>query len=43
MNAFLATTGVTVRRDPDTGRPRANKPGSRKDREQTAAGEYFGT
>jgi ATP-binding cassette subfamily E protein 1 len=43
MNAFLATTGVTVRRDPDTGRLRMYKPGSRKDREQTAAGEYFGT
>lgn len=41
LNRFLARTGVTFRRDPDSGRPRANKPGSRKDREQKAAGDYF--
>lgn len=41
LNRFLATTGVTFRRDLDTGRPRANKPGSRKDREQKASGEFY--
>jgi len=41
MNRFLASVGVTFRRDPDTGRPRANKEGSVKDREQKARGEYY--
>ncbi len=41
MNRFLESVGVTFRRDPDSQRPRINKPGSRKDREQKAAGEYF--
>ncbi|VVB52565.1 Trehalose/maltose import ATP-binding protein MalK [uncultured archaeon] len=41
MNLFLKQMDVTFRRDPDTGRPRANKPGSVKDREQRAAGEYY--
>jgi ATP-binding cassette subfamily E protein 1 len=41
MNLFLKHVGVTFRRDPQTGRPRANKPGSALDREQKAKGEYF--
>ena len=41
MNAFLANLDVTFRRDERTGRPRINKPGSQKDREQKAAGEYY--
>ncbi len=43
MNRFLREMDVTFRRDPDTGRPRANKPGSVKDREQKSAGEYYYT
>jgi ATP-binding cassette subfamily E protein 1 len=43
MNRFLRELGVTFRRDPQTGRPRANKPGSVLDREQRARGEYFYT
>jgi ATP-binding cassette subfamily E protein 1 len=41
MNMFLKEVGVTFRRDPQTGRPRANKPDSRIDREQKERGEYF--
>ena len=41
MNAFLANLDVTFRRDERTGRPRINKPGSQKDREQKQAGEYY--
>ncbi len=41
VNRFLETMEMTFRRDPDTGRPRANKPGSRKDREQKESGEYY--
>ncbi len=41
MNRFLKDIGITFRRDPETGRPRANKPGSTKDREQKAKGEYY--
>ena len=41
MNAFLANLDVTFRRDERTGRPRINKPGSQKDREQKTAGEYY--
>lgn len=41
MNLFLKDVGVTFRRDPQTGRPRANKPRSSLDREQIAKGEYF--
>lgn len=41
VNRFLESMEVTFRRDPDTGRPRANKPGSRKDREQKEQGEYY--
>ncbi len=41
MNAFLRQMGVTFRRDPQTGRPRVNKDGSRLDTEQKASGEYY--
>ncbi|MFB6104244.1 MAG: ribosome biogenesis/translation initiation ATPase RLI [Halobacteriaceae archaeon] len=41
MNEFLANIGVTFRRDERLGRPRINKPGSRLDREQREAGEYY--
>ncbi len=41
MNLFLREMRVTLRRDPETGRPRVNKPGSVKDREQMLRGEYY--
>ena len=41
MNLFLREVGVTFRRDPQTGRPRVNKPGSALDREQKERGEYY--
>ena len=41
MNTFLANLGVTFRRDERTGRPRINKPGSQKDRQQKREGEYY--
>jgi len=41
LNKFLARVGVTFRKDPQTGRPRANKPESQLDREQKEAGNYF--
>jgi len=41
MNMFLKGMQVTLRRDPETGRPRVNKPGSVKDREQMLKGEYY--
>lgn len=41
MNTFLKDMGVTFRRDHETGRPRANKPGSQKDKEQKKKGEYY--
>jgi ATP-binding cassette subfamily E protein 1 len=41
MNRFLKDVGVTFRRDSETKRPRINKTGSRLDREQRAAGEYY--
>ena len=41
MNDFLANLDVTFRRDERTKRPRVNKPGSQKDREQKRAGEYY--
>ena len=43
MNFFLSNVGITFRRDPETGRPRANKEGSVKDREQKERGEYYYT
>ena len=41
MNRFLEAVDITFRRDADTHRPRINKPGSRLDREQKSAGEYY--
>ncbi|HLE47585.1 MAG TPA: ribosome biogenesis/translation initiation ATPase RLI, partial [Candidatus Thermoplasmatota archaeon] len=41
MNRFLKDLDVTFRRDPDTQRPRVNKPDSRLDREQREVGEYY--
>lgn len=38
---FLSTVDMTFRKDPDTGRPRANKSGSQKDREQRESGEFY--
>ncbi len=43
MNSFLKSLGVTFRRDPSTGRARANKPDSQKDGEQKESGEYYYT
>ena len=41
MNRILKFLGITFRRDPHTGRPRINKPGSQKDVEQKKKGEYY--
>jgi ATP-binding cassette subfamily E protein 1 len=41
MNKFLKEMGVTFRRDPQTGRPRVNKDGSKLDTQQKASGEYY--
>ncbi len=41
LNKFLERVGVTFRKDPQTGRPRANKPESQLDREQKDDGNYF--
>jgi ATP-binding cassette subfamily E protein 1 len=41
VNTFLKELDVTFRRDPETGRLRANKPGSRIDRIQREKGEYY--
>jgi ATP-binding cassette subfamily E protein 1 len=41
LNRFLKQADITFRKDPDTGRPRANKPGSQKDQEQREKGEYY--
>ncbi len=41
MNTFLKTIGITFRREPETGRPRANKEESLLDREQKSRGEYY--
>ena len=41
MNAFLADMGITFRRDPETKRPRINKQGSKLDKEQKDAGEFY--
>jgi ATP-binding cassette subfamily E protein 1 len=41
MNRFLKGMDITFRRDKETGRPRANKPGSQKDAEQKRKGEYY--
>jgi len=41
MNLFLSHMGVTFRRDPDTKRPRINKPESKLDKEQKISGEFY--
>ena len=41
MNTFLEEVGITFRKDSDTGRPRANKPGSQKDQDQRKQGEFY--
>ena len=41
MNKFLKQMDVTFRRDPESKRPRANKPESQKDRKQREKGEYY--
>jgi len=41
MNKFLKDLGVTFRRDESTLRPRINKLGSLKDREQKEKGQYY--
>jgi len=41
MNLFLKNMNITFRRDPTTGRPRANKLNSAKDKEQKQKGEYY--
>lgn len=41
MNLFLKNLNISFRRDPETGRPRANKPDSVKDAEQKKEGEYY--
>jgi len=41
MNKFLKMMDITMRRDIESGRPRINKKGSRKDREQREKGRYF--
>jgi len=41
MNKFLAKMGITFRRDPETGRPRVNKPESKVDKMQKELGEYY--
>ncbi len=41
MNLFLTTLGITLRRDEDTNRPRINKEGSVKDREQKKNGKLY--
>ncbi|WP_423792479.1 ribosome biogenesis/translation initiation ATPase RLI [Methanocaldococcus indicus] len=40
-NRFLKEMNVTFRRDPETGRPRANKEGSQRDKIQKEKGEYY--
>jgi ATP-binding cassette subfamily E protein 1 len=41
MNLFLSQMGVTFRRDPETKRPRINKPDSKLDKEQKDSGEFY--
>ena len=41
MNNFLSDMEITFRRDPETKRPRINKPGSKLDKEQKNSGEYY--
>jgi ATP-binding cassette, sub-family E, member 1 len=41
FNKFLKTQDITFRQDPQTKRPRANKPGSQKDQEQKKDNKYY--
>ena len=41
FNRFLQALNITFRRDPANFRPRINKSGSRIDKQQKAAGEYY--
>ncbi len=41
MNSLLKDVGISLRRDEQSGRPRINKPGSVKDREQKSEGMYY--
>lgn len=41
MNEFLKEVDLTFRKDPETGRPRANKPDSQKDQQQRESGDYY--
>ena len=41
MNDFLKELDITFRKEPDTGRPRANKPGSQKDTGQKQKNKYY--
>jgi len=41
MNRFLQLLDITFRRDRENFRPRINKHGSQKDREQKSSGNYF--
>lgn len=41
MNNFLKEVNLTFRKDPETGRPRANKEGSQKDQEQRKNNEFY--
>jgi len=41
MNKFLSNLGITLRRDPDSKRPRINKPNSRLDREQRDSNKRY--
>ncbi len=43
MNDFLKALDITFRRDPQTGRPRANKSDSQLDKEQKEKGQYYYT
>lgn len=41
FNKFLKEEDLTFRQDPDTKRPRANKPNSQKDKEQKQENKYY--
>ncbi|MCH8908755.1 MAG: ribosome biogenesis/translation initiation ATPase RLI [Candidatus Heimdallarchaeota archaeon] len=41
MNAFLKLQNVTFRQDGNTGRPRVNKPESKRDLAQKSSGDYY--
>ncbi|MBN2457659.1 ribosome biogenesis/translation initiation ATPase RLI [Candidatus Woesearchaeota archaeon] len=43
MNALLKEVNITLRREALSGRPRINKSGSQKDKEQKSSGKYYYT